>query len=229
MITVAWSNKRWCLSHWQNKKGNKKLKRAVSQLAGQTMVGGRKTGWFIVVNSKTMHVTFRITMGANYLANQCHFSIFAPPAGSIQKHAPVTRPRQWIVHFMNIDSPGWCLEGRALWEQVLMMGGVWVMVWWLNVKDWLKYIKRWRRPGLGSPTENWLLWWICWLGPLGLAALRGNNGPLLFGGHRGQGTKVPWYLFLVWSVGLLVRPHTMWYVVNRLSWNTFPPTQIDLL
>ena len=105
-------------SHWQNRKGNGKLIRAVSQLAGQT----KKTGWFIAANSKMMLVTCRITMGANSSANQCRFNISAPPPGSVQKHLPITKPRQWIVHSMNIDSPGQRLEGRALRERVLMMG-----------------------------------------------------------------------------------------------------------
>ena len=96
-ITVAWNNRCWCLSHWQNRKGNGKLKGAVGQLAGQTMVEDRKTGWFIVAISKTMHVICRITRGANSSANQCPFNISVPPAGSVQKHAPITRPRQWIV------------------------------------------------------------------------------------------------------------------------------------
>ena len=63
MITVTWNNKCWCPCHWQNKKGNGRSIRAVGQLAGQTVVEGRKTGWFIVVNSKVMHVTCRKTMG----------------------------------------------------------------------------------------------------------------------------------------------------------------------
>ena len=131
-----------------DKMGIGKLIRAVGQLARQTMVEGRKTVWFIAVNSKTMHVTCSITMEANSSANQRHFSIFAPPAGNIQKHAPITWLHQRIVHLMNIGTPGWHLEGRALWERVLVMGSIWVMVWWLNVEGCLKYMESWRRLGL---------------------------------------------------------------------------------
>ena len=44
--------------------------------------------------------------GGNSSANQCSFNIFAPPDGSMQKYAFIISLRQWIVHFMIIDSPG---------------------------------------------------------------------------------------------------------------------------